>query len=619
MSDTVAEQLALKQKAISIAEFFEKNKQVLGFDNPAKSLLTAVKEAVDNALDACEEAEILPDVFVKITRLRKDIYKIAIEDNGPGIVKEQIPRVFAKLLYGSRFHSLRQSRGQQGIGISAAVLYSQLTTGKPTTIISRTSPLRKASFFKVQINIKSNEPEIIEEKETDWDRPRGTRIEMELVGSYWKNRRQSVYEYLKATSVVNPHARITFVDPDGEVHVFERVTEQLPPKAIEIKPHPHGIGVGQLIRMAMNSEEKTLVSFLVENFVRVGKKTAEEICIRAGVDPGNIPNDITRFQAENLIEAFKGVSLLPPPTDCLSPIGEELIKKGILKEYNVEFITTVSRKPKVYGGNPFLVEVGLGYGGSLSRDGKAILLRYANRVPLLYQQSGCVLTRAVESINWKSYDLQQSQGELPMGPVVVLVHVASTNIPFTSESKEAVASVEEILSEVRLALQDAGRKLREYLSKKRKFEKRKEKEEIIAKILPLIVKKVSEILEKEEPDLNRVVARIMGKLYVHKYVVEKNGIYAVKILVENFGTSIQQITLYDTCEGAVEETENGKVVEVDGVRSISWNVKIRPGEKIVLSYVTESPKKEKPLIEGIDEDLVEGARVLTLGGDFNGG
>ncbi len=609
----IAEELAKKQKQISIAEFFEKNRQVLGFDNPAKSLLTVVKEAVDNSLDACEEADILPDIFVRIIRLGKDIFRVIVEDNGPGVVKSQIPNIFARLLYGSRFHSIRQSRGQQGIGISAAVLYSQLSTGKPATIISRTSPEKKASYFKLQINVKSNEPEIVEEKEIEWDRPRGTRIELDIVGSYWKGRKQSVFEYLRSTSVVNPHARITFADPEGELYEFRRVSEQLPPKAVEVKPHPHGIEVGEIIKMVRFTTAKNLTEFLVNEFVRVGKKTAKEICKTAGVDPSIIPGDITRYQAQKLVEAFKKVPLLPPPTDCLSPIGEELIKKGILKEYDVEFLTTISRKPKVYSGNPFLVEVGLGYGGSLHRDEKSILLRFANRVPLLYQQSGCAITKAVESINWRSYGIQQSQGELPVGPLVILVHVASTNVPFTSESKEAVANVEDIVGEIRLALQDAGRQLRDYLSRKKKLEKRREKEEIIAKILPLIVKKVSEILEREEPDISRVIARIMGKVYIGKRVEDMDGEKRVVISIENFSNSIKDFALYDISEGNVSGGD--KISEIDGLETVSWRVSLKPGEMVDLTYITDSPREDPPVVEGLSTELVEGARTLTVGSD----
>src|SRR5659263_630293 len=211
----IAEELAKKQKAISIAEFFEKNRQILGFDSGTRSLLTSGKEAVDNSLDACEDSGILPDIFIKLENTSKTNLTLIVEDNGPGIVREQIPRGFAKLLYGSRFHAVKQSRGQQGIGISATVLYSQLTSGRPVKIVSKIDRDAPAHYFELLINTQTNEPEILMDKIVEWDRLRGTRIELEMEASYAKGRRQSVYEYLKDTAIVNTHARITLIEPDN--------------------------------------------------------------------------------------------------------------------------------------------------------------------------------------------------------------------------------------------------------------------------------------------------------------------------------------------------------------------------------------------------------------------
>jgi len=147
----IAIELAKKQRDISIASFFEKNRHLLGFDNPRKSLLTTIKEAVDNSLDACEEAGILPEISIEVIEMAETKFRVIVEDNGPGIVKKQIPNIFAKLLYGSKFFKLSQSRGQQGIGISASVLYAQLTTGKPARITSRISKKHDAQYFELHI------------------------------------------------------------------------------------------------------------------------------------------------------------------------------------------------------------------------------------------------------------------------------------------------------------------------------------------------------------------------------------------------------------------------------------------------------------------------------------
>ncbi|MCL2142526.1 MAG: DNA topoisomerase VI subunit B, partial [Methanimicrococcus sp.] len=278
----IAEELAKKQKSISVAEFFEKNRHILGFDSAPRALITTIKEAVDNSLDACEEANILPDLLVQIERSEGDYLRIIVEDNGPGIIKQQIPKVFAKLLYGSRFHALRQSRGQQGIGISAAVLYSQITTGKTTKIISRVDHKSPAHYYELMINTSNNEPDILEDKAVDWERPHGTRIEIEMVASYVKGRKQSVYEYLKSTAIINPHARIRLIEPDGTNILFERATDEIPKKAEEVLPHPHGIELGTLIKMLQYTERQKMAPFLRYSFSKIGLQTAEEICDAAG-------------------------------------------------------------------------------------------------------------------------------------------------------------------------------------------------------------------------------------------------------------------------------------------------------------------------------------------------
>ncbi|MGB1698294.1 MAG: DNA topoisomerase VI subunit B, partial [Thermoplasmatota archaeon] len=235
---STAERLAKGQKEISVAEFFERNRQVLGFDSPTKAILTSVKEAVDNALDACEEADSLPDIRVEVNPgAHKDEFELIVEDNGPGIVQRNMPNVFARLLYGSRFHAIRQSRGQQGIGISAVVLYSQLTTGTRATATSKTGHGKPAVQMELTIDTKRNLPEVHSKEVVDWDKEHGTRIRVVMKARY-QGGKQSVFEYLRSTSIVNPHARIEFKDPTGTEYVFDRATEEVPKKTEAIKPHP---------------------------------------------------------------------------------------------------------------------------------------------------------------------------------------------------------------------------------------------------------------------------------------------------------------------------------------------------------------------------------------------
>ncbi|MFY9200111.1 MAG: DNA topoisomerase VI subunit B [Methanosarcina flavescens] len=618
MEVTVAEELAKYQKSISVAEFFEKNRQILGFDSAPRSLITTVKEAVDNALDACEEAGILPDILVQIERTGQDYVTVIVEDNGPGIVKEQIPKVFAKLLYGSRFHALKQSRGQQGIGISAAVLYAQMTAGRHTKILSKTGPSNLAHYYELMINTSTNEPDILKDEIKDWFRPHGTQIELEMKAAYVKGRRQSVYEYLKATAIVNPHARITLIEPDGNEEVFERATDKMPEPAQEILPHPEGIELGTLMKMLHYTERQKLAPFLRYSFCKIGLLTAEEICKAAGLDPEVDPKTLGRHEARKLIEAFEKVKIMAPPTDCLSPIGEDLIYRGLEKETNVDFIATSTRKPAVYSGNPFVVEVGLAYGGNLPIEDKISIMRFANRVPLLYQQGGCVITHAVEDIKWKQYGLNQPGGGIPVGPAILLIHVASINVPFTSESKDAIADIPVIKDEIDLAIKEVARKLKHYLSKQSNLKKRREKEIIITKVLPQMASKVANILEKDVPDINPVVAKIMGNLLVHRKVkMNGDGSADVVIKVKNFGTSSYAFRVHEMLPWTISRAKpEPKVVTLGNDYDYVWDISAAAGSSKVLSYRIESTtdkeleKLPDLIVEGLEEELVTGAKAF---------
>ncbi|OPY20087.1 MAG: Type 2 DNA topoisomerase 6 subunit B [Methanomethylovorans sp. PtaU1.Bin093] len=618
MEIPIAEELAKNQKSISVAEFFEKNRQILGFDSAPRSLITTIKEAVDNSLDACEEAEILPDILVQVERSDKDSLVIIVEDNGPGIVKEQIPKVFAKLLYGSRFHALKQSRGQQGIGISASVLYSQLTSGHPTRIISKIGQGKPAHYYELMINTSTNEPEILKEEVLDWDRHHGTRIELEMEASYVKGRRQSVTEYLRSTAIVNPHARIKLIEPDKNEILFERATDKIPEAAKEILPHPHGIELGTLMKMLRYTERQKLTPFLRYSFSKIGHLTAEEICKASGLDGEMDPHEINRNQAKKLLEAFGKVKIMAPPTDCLSPIGDNLIYKGLEKEFNVDFIATTSRTPSVYSGNPFLVEVGMAYGGDLQKEDRVDILRFANRVPLLYQQGGCVTTHAIESIKWKQYGLNQPGGGLPTGPVAILVHVASTNVPFTSESKDAIADIPEIKAEIELAIKEVGRKLNMYMNRQENLKKRREKEIIITKVLPKMAKKLAETLDRDVPDINPVVARIMGNLLVSRKISRNADDSArVSIMLKNFSGKTVECTVHEMVPFKIRETTpEPKVISMGNDFDYVWKISVSTGSSKAISYVVdtlsdvEAMKFPEVIVEGLDEELVTGAKAI---------
>ncbi len=557
ISKATAESMARNQRDIAVSEFFLKNRHLLGFDNPRKALLTAIKEAVDNSLDACDEAGILPEISVAVNQTGPRRFCVAIQDNGPGILRAQIPKIFAKLLYGSKFHRLRMSRGQQGIGISAAGMYGQLTTGKSTVIKSKVKNGKTAHHIEVQIDTRLNKPVILKDAELDWhpcffataadgttqlcaEYKQGTCVQIEMEAAYARGK-LSVDEYLKQCAIVNPHLRLHYqinlsanTEPNGARDAenaadgattprqpawitFERGTNELPRQPHEIKPHPHGVELGMLMQMLKDTAAHSLKSALTGDFSRVSDKVAAEICQRANLNPKARAAQIAHHESEALFKAIAETKLMRPPTDCLSPIGEEQIIAGLQKEIAADFCTAVTRSPEVYRGNPFQIEVGLAYANpeqnaNIKADDPARLLRFANKVPLLAMAGACSLTRAVIGVNWKNYKLAQARDALPTGPVVILIHIASAWVPFTSESKEAIAHYPEIIRETTFALQECGRRMAIFLSRRRRAAELARKRSYIELYLPHLAQGLRAILRLNEKNEAAIIAQLEGML-----------------------------------------------------------------------------------------------------------
>ncbi len=498
-----AEEFAKQQRSISISEFFEKNRHLLGYDNKTKALLIIVKEGVDNALDATEEAGIIPEIYVRVTEISEEKYEIVIKDNGPGIVKSQIPRIFGKLLYGSKFHRLKQTRGQQGIGISAATLYSQLTTGKPLEIITSIGD-GITHNYKIKIDVRKNEPIINESETVEREQWHGVELKF-LVEGLYREHKQSILEYLKQTAISNPHAHIIFVSPNGR-NEFHRGVEKLPKDPKEIQPHLHGIELGILLRMLSETKAKTLSGFLTGEFTKVGRTSASEICRLAELGENTRPRRVKDEEARKILDAVKKVKLLKPPLDCLSPLGNDLVTKGMVKELNPEWAESVTRPPSVYRGWPFQIEVGIAYGGSIDSPK---VMRFANRVPLLYQAGDCAITKSVMGTDWRRYGLSK---KLEDDPVAVFVHMVSVWVPFTSESKEAIASYPVIIKEIKLALQECTRKLGLFLSGKRKEAHHKERIRIFDKYAGETINSLTELTDADRAQIESKFKEMIDKM-----------------------------------------------------------------------------------------------------------
>jgi len=504
-----ADELFKDFKAQSISEFFKKNAAMLGYTGKIRSLTTIVHEGITNSLDACEEAGILPDLVVKIDELGNEHYRVTMEDNASGIPLKFIPQVFGRMLAGSKAHRNMQSRGQQGIGVSGAVMFSQVTTGKPTTVYTSTGkgPIIKAS---VQLDVKKNLGEIVDkEKITNKWGWRGTIISFECKNVIYNKSRYSPYNYLRMTSISNPHARVTFIEPDGTRILYDRSTKIVPEPPKPIKPHPYGMTPDDLLTMASVSRRKNLTHFLTNDFVRISTSKAEEIEKLSGVSGKMSPKRLTWDDAERLVKSFKDIRFFAPPTEGLRPIGDKEIKKGLESTLTPEFSYTVTRAPQTYrGGILFVTEVGLAYGGRSGKQGVEVI-RYANRAPLIFDQGGCAMTEAVKSIDWKRYGIK----DVDTSPLTVFINLVSTHVPYTSAGKQAIAYEEEVYYEVRNAIMDAGRALSRFLSGKRRLYERKSRRNTLLRYVPETARSISKLTSVSTDDVADALERIVNEKY----------------------------------------------------------------------------------------------------------
>ena len=514
-----ADEIFKEFKEHSISEFFRRNAQMLGYSGKVRSLTTIVHEYLTNSADACEEAEILPDIKVEIKELGENKYSVRVSDNGPGIPSKIAGKAFATVLAGTKFHRYKQQRGQQGIGAAGCTLYSKITTGKSVHLVSGTT--REKYECDITIDIKTNRPLVENQNKIEGDMI-GTEIYGEFGDVKYENSDHGVYEYIKRTALSNPHMSIVLVDPQGSESVFLRATNELPKKAREIKPHPLGITTNDLLEFAHRSESRKLSVFLQESLSRVTSGKIDELRdLVKDVDFNSEPRDLSWDIAEKLVKAFKEIKWMVPEMDSMSEIGESQIEVAIRNILNPEFVKVVERKPKVFrGGIPFVVEAGIAYGGSAGKskeltakqkeelsteDGvqgaaEGNILRFANKVPLLFDASNCAITDAAKAIDWKRYAISNFDEE----PISVFVNVSSVYVPYSGVGKQAVSQEEEIIDEIKLAVQDCARALQRYLSGIRNQNLRETRYKTIMRYVSQLSGDLSDItgVKKEEIEKN---------------------------------------------------------------------------------------------------------------------
>jgi len=565
---------------ISPADFFYRNRDIAGFTNPTRAIFSSVRELTENALDASDLTDILPEIYIRLSNegesgREADIYRLRVMDNGSGIPARHVPSAFGQVLFGSKY-KLKQTRGTFGLGGTMAILYGQITTHKPANVASSTGT-SKIYEYKLVIDIQRNRPIIVDRKiHVNKDRWHGTVVEFCLEGDYIRAM-PKILEYLKQTAVVNPYANIAFADPKGRLYKFTRVTTKMPPPPKETLPHPYGVDVETLQRLIRITKCRNMLDFMRTHFHRVGEsislsslkfigfirtkdpktlkpeevtrlvqtmqsfrefpnevdvetlqrliritkcrnmldfmrthfpKVSESVSLRllqsAGFirtkDPRKLkPDEIVRLV--RMMKRFKG--FLPPDASCLSPLGEELLEAGILKELNPEYIVVHQRKPFTYSGHPFIVETAIAYGGNVPKKGDFALYRFANRIPLLYDETSDVSWRIIKSINWRRYRVT------PDMPIAILVHLCSTKIPYKTVGKEFIADRPEVKREILNGLREVARQLQRFLSKREHVEKARRRFATISKYLPKIAEYSTELAGKEEPpDIEKLLKSV---------------------------------------------------------------------------------------------------------------
>ncbi len=507
----------------STAEYFAKNLQQVGFSSPLKAVLTTLKEAVDNSLDACEEAGLLPEITVMITKAgagaskSSDLVEIIVEDNGPGIDADDLAKVFGEYLASSKFGKGQCSRGQQGIGISAATTWAQLTNASGVKVTSKTSKMRKAIQAIVDVDIKSNKGVLKKKESIDWDRPHGTRVEFRIDGRVQLNGDGGILTYLDGTTLVNPHLSLNYKLMEADWVHIGRVSDTVPEVPAPTLPHPHTMKLGEFMTHAGLYGKISLEKFLRKGFSRVSEISIKEF-VKKGLNKGHLNKHlmaISEKEYKDIFRAIQDTELQNPSTRSVLTVGEEGLAKSIHRLGEVDFFSVVTRKPKICDFKPVVVEVAIArFLRRGEQDEPIQLLRFANRVPLQFDKAACAITKAAESVNWRAYGLAQPKNSVPIGPYVFAIAVTSPFIKFKNASKETIDASDELVEEIRRALMQAGQKLSRHIRRESKAADLERKIQHIEKFAPILVQGLARIVKapksrelKAEEGLKKILGR----------------------------------------------------------------------------------------------------------------
>ena len=484
----------------STAEYFAKNLQQVGFSSPLKAVLTTLKEAVDNSLDACEQQEILPDLEIEVIKVgtgstkNTDLIKIVVEDNGPGIDADDLAKVFGEYLASSKFGKGQCSRGQQGIGISAATTWAQMTNAKGVQVVSKTKNMKKAISAQVDVDIKTNTGIVKNKEMIDWkNKTNGVRVEFLIDGRMQLNGDGGLLTYIEGTALLNPHVAMRYKLADDGWKKTDRVSTISPDIPEATLPHPHTFKLGEFITHSTLYGKTALSKFLKTGFSRISDQSIKDF-VKAGMPKNLVEKPVSALSDEEFKKVFQAIQateLMAPSTRSVLTVGEDSLSKSINRLGKVDFFSVMTRKPTICDFKPVVVEVALARFIDRGDEQSPVqLLRFANRVPLQFDKSGCAITWAIESVNWKSYGLGQPKESLPFGPYVFAVSVVSPFIKFKNASKETIDASEELVEEIRRALMQAGQKLSRHIKSEMKEADLERKLAHIEQFGPILVEKL---------------------------------------------------------------------------------------------------------------------------------
>lgn len=519
----------MKITSSSTAEYFAKNLQQVGFSSPTKAVLTTLKEAVDNSLDACEEAGILPDIDIDIELVKKgsgnsaDVILIKITDNGPGLEADDVVKVFGQYLASSKFGKGQCSRGQQGIGISAATTWAQLTNAKGATVVSKTARMKKALVMRVDVDIKNNKG-TIREKKTKEHKQTGISVQFQIDGRVRLNGDGGIKTYIEGTALVNPHASIKYKILDNEEVTIDRVSDDMPKIPSATLPHPHTMKLGEFIAYRQISGKMKLKLWLRQGFSRVTDNVIAAM-VKNGLPKATLQKPLlSEEEIKKVYRVIQNTELLAPSTKSVLTIGEKALSKSIQRLGEIDFFSVVTRKPRVCDHKPVVVEVAISRFKNKSNEGQensVQVLRFANRVPLQFDKASCAITKAIESVNWKSYGLTQSKNSVPCGPYVFAISIVSPFIKFKNASKETIDASEELVEEIRRTLMQTGQKLSRHIKAEIRAEELEKKVKHIEQFGPILVDGLVRILKAPKSRHSKAQAGLLKLLSKDTKIAEK--------------------------------------------------------------------------------------------------